>query len=235
MMTRILYVSFLGLLLTFSNHLMAHVPYFEPSNQSPFIIPMPIEKSIAIYSSFREAGEIDRAEFILHESDFSDENKDVAEKKDKRKQFYISSLVPGCQTYHEILPQIAIVGPLGGSFKYVSQELLSLLPFSLDRRKEGIYLLMNEEQGPLWYEKYSHKYYFKNNEVTLTIEQPGIYKIYIWEKNRNIGDYVLATGNKETWGIREIMRASRYIWGLWFHKEITSPECRKELRNMSPP
>jgi hypothetical protein len=224
-----------------------HVPYFKKKNSKFFQLKMPLEKSVVVYSSFSKTGAVDLFQFELKARDFNESaticGLDVRtkikgrhplintdEKGIKGRRLFVSTVIPGCETYKELLPQIALVGPKGDYFQDLLPEEVALLPFNYDPSTEGVVLIKNDTQGPLWYEKYTRKHYFMNKETSVTLSRPGQYKIYTWEPNGKIGDYALAVGDIEVWRFKEIMRGIIHIVGLWRHKEIHSKQCKKELK-----
>jgi hypothetical protein len=234
-------------LFCFSIPASGHVPYFKNKNSKPFQLKMPLEKSVVIYSGFSGAEAVDLFQFQLKASDFNESATllgidtrtkikgrhpliSTDENGIKGRRLFVSTVISGCEAYKEILPQIAIVGPKGDYLQDLPSEEVALLPFNYDPIKEGVVLIKNETQGPVWYEKYTRKHYFRNKEMSITLSRPGLYKIYSWELNGKSGDYALALGDIEVWRFKEIMRAMKHIVGLWKHKEIHSKQCKKELK-----
>jgi len=234
-------------LLCFSIPASGHVPYFKKKNSKPYKLKMPLEKSVVIYSGFSGAGAVDLFQFELKARDFN-ESATISgidtrtkikgrhhlvttdEHGIKGRRLFVSTVIPGCETFKELLPQIALVGPKGDYFKDILPEEAALLPFNYDPSTEGVVLIKNDSQGPLWYEKYTRKHYFMNKEMSVTLSRTGHYKIYTWELNGKTGDYALAVGDVEAWRFKEVMRGIRHIVGLWRHKEIHSKQCKKELK-----
>jgi len=224
-----------------------HIPYFKKKNSKAFQLKMPLEKSVVIYSGFSRAGAVDLFQFQLKACDFNESATlsgfdtrtkikgrhpliTTDENGIKGRRLCVSTCIAGCEAYKELLPQIALVGPKGDYFQALLPEEVALLPFNYDPSTEGVVLIKNNTQGPLWYEKYSRKHYFMNKEMSVTLSRPGQYKIYTWELNDTTGDYALAVGDIEVWRFKEIMRGIRHIVGLWRHKEIHSKQCKKELK-----
>ena len=144
----------------------------------------------------------------------------------------LGSLVPGCAVYADILPVIAVVGPLQ---EYLQPPDGSMaLPFRV-AWNEGVYILQNETQGDLWYEKFTFKSYFDQKKADITLTLPGKYKIYVWEPMGRTGDYVLELGYVEVFGFREIMRSLFWIEHLVNDGEIGCDLCRRQLKDLDGP
>lgn len=232
--------------------LYAHVPYHESHDTGiakPFKIKTVLEKSIAIYSHFDESGDVDVATFVLDEGDFDPsltlygqygepaEGQEGLENEDHPllvtdengitgRRLHLGSLVPGCASYGDALPVVAVVGPRQ---EYLRPHDGSIgLPFTL-QDDQGVYLLNNPVQGELWLEKFTFKSYFDQAKANITLTQPGKYWIYVWDPSGSEADYVLEIGDIEVFGAPEIIQALWYEWWLVNDGEIRCAECREEL------
>ncbi|PKL39921.1 MAG: hypothetical protein CVV44_06780 [Spirochaetae bacterium HGW-Spirochaetae-1] len=250
--------SIIALILALTPPLAAHVAYHERydySTSRPYKIKQEIEKSIALYSHFSSPEDLDMVTFTLEDSDFDpaltlngqfgevEEGQESLENEDHPlvvtddngvtgRRFHVGSLVPGCASYAMILPIVAIVGP--------EQEYLPAwegsehLPFTL-QEGQGMMILDNEEQGDLWYEKFTFKSYFDQKKTSIILSRPGTYLVYVWEPRGNTGDYVLELGDIEVFGVPEIIRAMWYENYLVYDGEITCQECVDELEEVDGP
>ena len=73
------------------------------------------------------------------------------------------------------------------------------------------------------------------NNLDIVVNKAGLYKVYIWEPDGNLGDYVVEVGDKEVWEAAEIIRASFWIFHLVEDGEISCDECRDQLEYMDGP
>lgn len=201
----------------------AHAPVVErvdSTSNNPIVIDWPLDISIAIYGYFQTESDVDVVSFEV--SDRQAIN---------GVELYIHTLVPACNVFRGLLPTVAITGPEQKELPQKSDG--RYFPFK-STHAQGVRLIENVEQGPTWYEPFSRKNYFWQNSITLYLSKPGQYRLYIWSPQQLIGDYVLALGNREHWGIREIMRAIRYMPKLLSDKEIHDNECREDLNTQTP-
>jgi len=190
-----------------------HVPFIEGldfAEGESFMVVHPVEKSVAVYSYFSNTDDIDIAVFnLLH----GDEIK-----------LHVGSLVPRCSLYENVLPSIAVVGPI--------QEYLppynGNLPFEVEAW-EGVYLIENETQGEEFYEPFGGKWYWRQEQHDIWLDRAGEYRIYFWEPNGLIADYVMEIGDVELWGWKEILQALRRTWIIIHDLEIHECACRPEL------
>jgi hypothetical protein len=212
-----------GLLVLASVPALAHAPLVERQDSSaekPVRITWSLDTSIALYGYFDNARDVDVVTFRV-----------TPEEAGKGTRLYLHTLVPACKVYRELLPAVAVVGP--------PQEALPLtvtgigLPFEIVG-KPGIRLLRNTKQGITWYEPYSKKNYFWQKSMHLTLTKAGEYTLHIWSPDQRVGDYVLAIGTRERWGLREIGRATRHMPRLLTDREIHNQACREELRQQTP-
>lgn len=229
--------------------LLAHVPYFERGDtriDQSQMIKGPVEKSIALYGHFLPS-DVDAYTFVLTEEDFivSEKNKlksikdgvknlvVESEQGEKARKLYVSSVIPGCSAYENLRPMVAVVGP--------EQAALPRPDVSFGEREfpfpimngQGMMVMDNQQINVnSWYEKYTRKWYYLHPEKSLYLTRPGRYHIYIWEQEGREGDYALAVGDIEVWGIKEKWRALRNILPLLLNREVSSRECRKELRDL---
>ncbi len=221
-----------------------HIPYVQPYDLYSIKIPSPMEKSMAFYMSFEKKKDVDYLYFNLKDDDFkttltltglknevfqlvtTDENGVTGRK------LHLGSLVPGCDVYDDILPAIAVVGPLQ---EYLLPPDGSVaLPFRVDD-DEGVYIIQNEIQGNLWYEKFTFKSYFDQEKADIILTRPGKYKVYAWEPMGRTGDYVLEVGYVEVFGLQEILRSLFWIEHLVNDGEISCDLCKRQLKELDGP
>lgn len=238
-------------LISFSITTMAHIPYRPPidsSEQLPYHVHQfsaELGKSIAIYDQLNSENDIDVFSFSLNEEDFDPNTtmngftEDDHTKRDiplivtdengvTGRLLHLGSLVPACNTYFDLLPNIAIVGP--------EQENLPAydgddLPFELEEG-EGVYLITNDEQGEEWYEEFTFKSYYYQNTIDIALTETGFYKIYVWSPEGVKGDYVLEMGHVEVFGLKEILRSLALVMPIIYDNEIHSKQCKSELKDL---
>jgi len=176
----------------------AHVPYFEHndwSEQNPFIVQNGVEQSIAVYS-WLEFGSWVRGTIDVDVYMF-----EIAEPT----QLYIGSIVPACVGYEEFLPWFAIVGP-------GLPDPGMMVPFDIPE-DYGAIIVENfapGEERDKFYEPFGGKWYYDGPVYDDWVDEPGVYYIYYWDPYGIGGDYSAIIGDKEIWGLVEIIRALIY-------------------------
>jgi hypothetical protein len=170
-----------------------HVPYLETGDygwDAPFRVARSIAQSIAVYACLDPSGtgaaEVDVYQFTLS----------------KPTQVYAQALVPVCPLYAEFRPSFAIVGP----GLPVPEEGL---PFELPAGC-GAIIVPNFQPGqprPTFYEPFGNKTYYDGPEFRQTLSTPGTYYAVYWDPAGLGGDYVAVLGDKEMWGLFDILRA----------------------------
>ena len=218
--TRILVFAALSVKLTLAS---AHAPVVETTDSSPenpITITWSLDISIAIYGHFEHTHDVDVVDFNLTDQEAAD-----------GVNLYLHTLVPACRVYQKLLPTVAVVGPWQGSLRDSGTAVD--LPFE-PAHGEGLTLLKNSEQGQTWYEPFSGKNYFWQKSMTVTLSRAGRYRLYLWSPQQMRGDYVLAIGSRERWGLREISRAFRHMPELLSNREIHNESCRAELERQEP-
>ena len=191
-----------------------HVPYIEGcdfAEDEAFMVIPPIEKSIAVYAYFDTEYDVDMAVFNMLNGE--------------ERRLFFGSLVPRCSPYMDVLPSIAVVGPVQESLPpYDGDDL----PFEV-AEWEGVYLVENEEQGEEFYEPFGGKWYWRQERRQIFLTEPGEYHIYYWEPYGYVADYVMEIGDVEMWNWRDVLQALRRTWFIALDLEIHDPTCRDEL------
>ncbi|MDJ0765754.1 MAG: hypothetical protein QNJ97_22410 [Myxococcota bacterium] len=172
----------------------AHVPYLETddyTDDDPFEIPRTIRQSLAAYAwlEFDEAGTEDVDVYTF----------DV--KWSWETNVFIETLVPVCAGYEDFLPAFAIVGP-------GLPEPSAALPFDIPQG-QGAIVVENLEPGeerPQFFEPFGDKDYYQGPNFE-QVMPTGTYTVYVWDPYGLGGDYVIVFGDKEIWGISDIIRA----------------------------
>jgi hypothetical protein len=167
----------------------AHVPFLETrdfSEKRPFHAQPPVEKSIAVYSWFQSATDVDVYSFAV----------------DRPVRVYAQALVPVCPGYEEVRPWFALVGPGLPAPR-------ARLPFSL-MPGYGAIVVENVPEGQpreTFYEPFGGKSYFDGPVLEMEVSDPGTWYLYFWDPAHAVGDYVAVIGDQEIWGLPEILRA----------------------------
>ncbi len=221
------------LLISVSSPAYSHVPYVEGldfTDSEAYSIQAPIEKSLAIYLSFDAKDDIDQAQFTLTEADLDEKNSSIAigEAGEKGRKAVFNTIVPSCAPYANILPQVALVGPIQEKLVKLSPDIA--LPFTLEEG-QGVYLLGNDQQGEVFKENFSGTSYWQQQKAEFILTKPGDYRIFVWEAQGQIGDYVLVFGDKEIFGPQEIVQAGKRINFLRQGLEIKNEQCRKAAKS----
>ncbi|MDP8223924.1 MAG: hypothetical protein P9L99_11230 [Candidatus Lernaella stagnicola] len=172
----------------------AHVPYVEHADftgQRPFVMTGNPEQSIAVYAWLETdfvspADDIDVYQFELVEEAL----------------VYAELIVPACVGYEDYAPWYAVVGP---NFPQPTQPL----PFNLPEGY-GAVVMENTEPGEprtTFYEFFGNQTYYEGPVFEHVIDQPGVYYVVVWDPWELGGDYTLALGKEEIWGLTDILRA----------------------------
>ena len=210
--------------------LYAHVPYVEGLDfheDAAFTARPPIEKSLALYSRFSSATDLDRVIFTLTEADFKDPKAvvDAAGRAGRRITF--NTIVPACAPYASVLPSVALIGPQQDGLPQEAAD--QQLPFTVSA-DQGVYALKNTEQGAVMEEGITGTKYYEQQTGSLIATVPGSYEIVVWEPAGRIADYVLVVGDEEIFGAADIMQSVKRIGYLRAGREIKDETCRQELK-----
>jgi hypothetical protein len=200
----------------------AHVPYVEGldfQEDAVFAVQPPIEKSLALYSSFHNADDQDRVIFTLSEADFKDAKAVVDAAGRPGRKVTFNTIVPACAPYASVLPSVALIGPQQDGLPQLAAD--AELPFTV-AEDQGVYALSNTEQGPVIKENITATRYFE--------QKTGSYEIIVWEPEGRIADYVLVVGDEEIFGVADIMQSLKRIGYLRAGREIKDEKCRQELK-----
>jgi hypothetical protein len=238
-----------GILVLITGNARAHIPTILPHDTSSRYtvgISAPIEKSMAFYAALESAGDVDTYGFTLQGDAFDGSatltdidgvvnDLVVAAPNGKLgRLLHIGSLVPACQAYASVLPTVAVVGPMQDALPTYDGSVI--VPKGMEiRAGEGVMFLPNQTQGPVWYEKFTYKSYFDQNQADIVVTEEGQYRIYVWDADGGIGDYVLETGNIEVFGFREVMQTLFWVTHVIYDGEISSKTCKQQLAELDGP
>ena len=202
----------------------AHVPYIEKNDFSalrPFRVEHSIEQSLAIYgwldnNDIDSPGDIDVFIFTIEEPT----------------TVYLEVLVPVCPGYEAFQPWFALAGP-------GLPEPKALLPFDIPPGYgiEVIQDMATAGQRDTFYEFFGGKSYYKGPVFDKNLTIPGTYYIYIWDPQKESGDYVAVLGRKEIWRFRDILQAFRNTplirLGTELHLDCQEPKS-ENMRELGP-
>jgi hypothetical protein len=208
----------------------AHVPYVEGldfQDDAAFTAQAPIEKSLALYSSFNSATDQDRVVFTLTSADFKDAKAVVDAAGRPGRKFSFNTIVPACAAYASVLPSVALIGPQQDGLPQLAAD--AQLPFAV-AADQGVYALTNTVQGPVIKEGITGTQYYEQKTGSLIVTVPGSYEIVVWEPEGRIADYVLVVGDEEIFGAADIMQSVKRIAYLRAGREIKDEACRQELK-----
>jgi hypothetical protein len=191
---------------------MAHVPYLERRDftpKRPFLVRGSIEQSIAVYSWIRFDGSNPATDVDVFAFDVTEPV-----------VVYAESIVPMCAEYENFLPWFAVVGP---GFPAPEYEI----PFDIPPGY-GAVVIPNLEPGqprPTFYEFFGGKSYYQGPAFEAKAYLPGRYYVIYWDPYQQGGDYVAVLGNKEIWGLLDIVRAIVYTPRIRRGSELHT-DCR---------
>jgi hypothetical protein len=208
----------------------AHVPYVEGldfQDDATFTAQPPIEKSLALYSTFDSATDQDHVVFTLKEADFKDAKAvvDAAGRPGRKVSF--NTIVPACAPYASVLPSVALIGPQQDRLPHLGAD--AELPFTI-AADQGVYALSNAVQGSVIKENITGTQYYEQKTGSLIVTVPGSYEIVVWEPEGRIADYVLVVGDEEIFGAADIMQSVKRIAYLRAGRELKDAACRQELK-----
>jgi hypothetical protein len=208
----------------------AHVPYVEGldfQDDESFTVQPPVEKSLALYLSFKSETDQDRVTLTLTEQDLQDAKAVPNAQGRLGRRITFNTIVPACAPYAAVLPSVALIGPQqqGLTAQLADQQL----PFSLAANQGGV-VLNNTEQGAVFQENITGTRYFRQKSGELIATVPGTYEIVAWEPQGRIADYVLVVGDEEIFGTSEIMQSIRRLSYLRQGNEIKDAKCRQQLK-----
>jgi len=259
-MSRILTPLIIVLMLAVSSSAFAQVPYVPKTDTSqwdPFYIlssSSVLGKSIAIYENFLSDDDLDAFSFRLLEDDFDTDlslngftrddtppiaNRDVPlivtdDDNVTGRKIFLQTQTFACQAYSNMLPTIALVGPVQEYLPPHDGE--TVLPFKL-HSDQGICIIENDPRGDtrIEYDTNTFKSLVELKGADFILTKPGLYKIYVWEPNGNTGSYRLKMGHIQSLHEAEIARSLHYIFWQVHDGDIPSEECQQQLTELDGP
>ncbi|WP_048197947.1 hypothetical protein [Methanocella arvoryzae] len=161
----------------------AHKPVFEGVDTSGYSdavqIPDP-EVSWAIYGYIDSTGDADYYYFDI----------------DAPVDVYTELLVPKKSVYDDFYPSYAIVGP-----KLPDSPGL---PFEVPGSCGAVVVDSPPGDRETFYEPFTGINYYRGFRKHTLLSEPGRYYVVVYDRSHASGDYVLAVGEKESFGLRDI-------------------------------
>lgn len=161
----------------------AHKPLFEAEDTSGYADAIEIsdpEVSWAAYGYLDSAGDADYYYFDI----------------EAPLNVYTELLVPEKKAYANFYPSYAIVGPgLAGKPD---------LPFEVPDGNGSLIIDSPSGNRDTFYEPFTGINYYRGVRKHTMLNEPGRYFVVVYDRSRNTGDYVLAVGEKESFGIGDI-------------------------------
>ena len=193
--------ALLSLLVVFAiNFSAAGHKYLETGEgegrENPF--PVPDHRiSWAAYKKLTTGGQVDYYRFTAR----------------KGEEIYASILVPKIARLAEFQPVIGLIGPelsqTQGSESRVRSEKLPL------ELKEGEDVLIREYEGgkaKSFFEPFTRTSYWKYQVIRKVTPENGTYYLAVWNAEGKTGKYVLAIGEKESFGPADLLQFPSVWW-----------------------
>jgi hypothetical protein len=121
-------------------------------------------------------------------------------------------LVPVKGVYREFRPSYAIIGP--------GIDASDPVPFEVPAGMGALVVDMPADSGE-FYEPFGGVSYWQSPRNYTVLSKPGRYYIAVFDRDRGRGDYVLAVGERESFGLLELPRVLwntlRIRLGAWDH------------------
>ncbi|MBS3736194.1 MAG: hypothetical protein V5A87_01575 [Candidatus Bipolaricaulota bacterium] len=131
-------------------------------------------------------------------------------------EIYAGLLIPKIDRYSNFKPDLALIGPglEGGMATKPSQ-----LPLDV---RDGEDLLVKRYEGnntESFFEPFTQTNYWEHQVIRKRVTEAGTYHIAVWNQEGKAGKYVLAIGEKEAFGPRDILEYPSVWWKVRIHNE----------------
>ncbi len=134
-----------------------------------------------------------------------------------RQDLSTNILVPVKGVYRAFRPSYAIVGP--------GVMSRAPVPFEVPPGMGALVVDMPADSGQ-FYEPFGGVSYWQSPVNHTMLDRPGRYYVAVFDRGRAPGDYVLAIGDKESFGLCDLpgvlWTTLRIRFGVWDHSEIVS-------------
>lgn len=168
---------------------IAHVPYMEKgdfSPENPFRVKN-IPQSKAMYAFLDEPTDVDH--YVM--------------RVDQPTRIYLHTNIPFCNAYRDFSVTYALIGP---GLPTTAEQLPVAVPAG-----HGAVIVRDEMIGapdrPVMYEPFSARTYWEGPEYSINVDQPGEYRMIVWQESGAPGDYVAVIGQEEQFGPKDIWLA----------------------------
>ncbi|MGM0410542.1 MAG: hypothetical protein ACQEQF_07225 [Bacillota bacterium] len=127
-------------------------------------------------------------------------------------EIYLSMLVPKIERLEDFDPVIALIGPgLPNDLSNFSEEEIKEILDIYDN--EGVVIKLNDKNNKTFFEPFTQTTYWERQELRIIAPASGDYYVAVFDEE--IADkYVLSIGEKEEWGIRDIIKMPMIWWNV---------------------
>ena len=127
-------------------------------------------------------------------------------------EIYLSMLVPKFERLRDFDPVIALIGPeLPNELSNFSKEEIEEILDIYDN--EGVVIKLNDKYDKTFFEPFTQTRYWERQELRIVAPASGDYFVAVFDEE--IADkYVLSIGEKEEWGIRDIIKMPIIWWNV---------------------
>jgi len=127
-------------------------------------------------------------------------------------EIYLSMLVPKIERLEDFDPVIALIGlELPNDLSNFSEEEIKEILEIYDN--EGVVIKLNDKNNETFFEPFAQTRYWERQELRIVAPASGDYYVAVFDEE--IADkYVLSIGEKEEWGIKDIIKMPIIWWNV---------------------
>ena len=168
---------------------LAHVPHMEKqdfSKAEPFRV-VNIPQSKAMYAYIDQPDDVDH--YVMN--------------VEGPTRIYMHTNIPFCPEYRDFTVTYALIGP-------GLPETDAALPVDVPAG-HGVIVVRDDfaapDDRPVMYEPFSARTYWEGPDYSISVDQPGEYRMIVWQEAGVQGDYVAVIGRQEQFGPKDMWLA----------------------------
>jgi len=184
--------------LSLRSNVLAHIPLDTsgPASKEEPIFVEDHQISWAAYNQLNRPEDVDYYSFNVNQGE----------------EIYFSMVIPVIERYKNFKPDIALIGSgLDSEYAgYDSNYINSRLKLESD---ENVIIVRDYKDNPdMFFEPFTRTSYWERQEFSISAPETGTYYLAVFSEGQDQGKYTLAIGQKEVWGINDIIRMPKIWW-----------------------
>ncbi|MBS3788742.1 hypothetical protein KGY79_11165 [Candidatus Bipolaricaulota bacterium] len=131
-------------------------------------------------------------------------------------EIYASLLIPRIDRLSQFKPALALIGP---GLEEVSKTKPAQLPLEVRGGEDLLVKRYERNNTESFFEPFTQTDYWEHQVIRNRATENGTYHLGVWSQEGKTGKYVLAIGEREDFGPRDILKYPSVWWKVRTHNE----------------